>query len=77
MLILQCFRSSDTFGASSNSFVVNASGIINKESDILDSISVSLEFLVKLSISCISRVKGRCESKDNLSILNNMCAEVS
>ena len=74
VLILQCFRSSDTLGSSRDCFIVDPLCIIDKECDVLNSISVLREFLWEISVA---RVQGRDECEDDLSIRDNMGAVIS
>lgn len=74
MLVLKGLRSLDTLGPSFDGLVVNASSIVHSESNILDSITMSLQLLRKLGVSGVQR---RGESENDLSILDNVSAVVS
>lgn len=74
MLVLKGLRSLDTLGTSFDGLVVDASSIVHSESNILDSITMSLKLLRKLGVSGVQR---RGESENDLSILDNVSAVVS
>lgn len=60
--------------ASLNGLSIYASSVVDCEGNILDSITMSLELLCKLSIAW---VEGRCNGENNLAVADNVSAVIS
>ena len=74
VLVLENLWSSDTLRSSLDCFIVDACGIINVKSDVLDAITV----LLKLSSEFLfSRIQRGGESECAFTIADNVSAEIS
>ena len=74
ILVLHLFGLRNRFGSSCDSLGVHGSAVFNFEGDIMDSVSVLFNVRVELSLS---RVKRGLESVEDVSVRDNMSAEIA